>query len=221
MVRILVRAAGCNAPQSACPLSPEHLRVQPLRRASRRAPSRAALLPSTAVSVGDALLSVGPVAAIATCCTDSVFRAANHQKTVRLLDDALLSVGIPSLLSVGIPSLGLVAGTAVMGKPGESKGDDEQDAAQKAAVHAETPSIEHLDVLGRTFLTVQDNHYTDVEVLGGDGTSTITDKDIETRVVLDIEGHEREVIDAHDRVIMRNDWDMAGRQMRTVGMDAG
>ena len=38
-----------------------------------------------------------------------------------------------------------------------SLGTEEQDAANKAAAHADTPSVAHVDSLGRTFLTIADN----------------------------------------------------------------
>ena len=42
-------------------------------------------------------------------------------------------------------------------RAGGAMGTEEQAAAVKAAVHAETPSVAHLDSLGRTFLTVAHN----------------------------------------------------------------
>src|SRR5262249_43493641 len=72
---------------------------------------------------------------------------------------------------------------------GNQMGAAERDAAQKAAVHADTPTVAHLDTLGRLFLTIADN---------GVDQNGVPQK-YATRVVLDIEGNQREVIDARGR----------------------
>ncbi len=82
----------------------------------------------------------------------------------------------------------------------------EQDAAAKAAAHADTPSTAFLDSLGRPFLTVADNG---------------TRGKYETRVELDIEGNQRAVIDAKGRTVMRYEYDMLGNQVRQDSMEAG
>ena len=76
-------------------------------------------------------------------------------------------------------------------------GPQEQDAASKAAVHARTPTIAHFDTLGRTFLTIAHNKFKRTD------TSPIdppTEEFYATRTLLDIEGNQREVLDANDRV---------------------
>lgn len=45
-----------------------------------------------------------------------------------------------------------------------------------------------------------------MESLGGNGQDVVEEDDLETRVVLDIEGQELEVIDPHERSVMRNAW---------------
>ena len=65
--------------------------------------------------------------------------------------------------------------------------------------------------LGRTFLTIADN---------GKDASGATQK-YRTRTVLDIEGNQREVIDALDRVVMRYDYDMLGARIHQASMEAG
>jgi len=75
-----------------------------------------------------------------------------------------------------------------------------------APSHAETPSKVYLDTLGRAFLTVADN--------GRYGK-------YRTRVDLDIEGNQREVTDAKDRVVMVYDYDMLGVRVRQQSMEAG
>ena len=70
----------------------------------------------------------------------------------------------------------------------------EKDAAEKAANHAGTPTLAHLDVLGRTFLTIADN--------GKDeqGNPLL----YETHVRLDIEGNPLVVTDARGNEVMVN-----------------
>ncbi len=85
-------------------------------------------------------------------------------------------------------------------------GAAEQDAAVTAAAHAGTQSVAHMDSLGRTFLTIADN--------GAAGT-------YKTRVELDIEGNQREVIDALGRRVMTYDHDMLGTVIHSRSMEAG
>ncbi len=92
-------------------------------------------------------------------------------------------------------------------RQGGDLGAEEQTAARKAAVHAATPVTSHLDSLGRTFLTISHNRFKRSD-------SPPADPPIEefypTRVLFDIEGNEREVIDAGDRIVMRYHYSMAG-----------
>ena len=95
---------------------------------------------------------------------------------------------------------------------------NETRAAAKTRVHAGTPTVAHADALGRTFLTISHNKfkYTDTPQ---------TDPPVEefygTRVTFDIEGNQREVIDAKDRVVMRYDYDMLGDRIYQASMEAG
>jgi RHS repeat-associated protein len=82
----------------------------------------------------------------------------------------------------------------------------EASAARKPAKHAGTPTVAHLDSLGRTFLTIADN---------GDAGN------YETRVELDIEGNQRSVMDARGRTVMTYDYDLLGVRIHQVSMDAG
>jgi RHS repeat-associated protein len=79
-------------------------------------------------------------------------------------------------------------------------------AAWLAAQHAGTPAVTHLDSLGRAFITVANN---------GPG------RKYETRVVLDVEGNQREVFDARGVQVMWQDFDMLGRALHTISADAG
>ncbi len=88
-------------------------------------------------------------------------------------------------------------------------------AATKTAVHAATPTVAHADSLGRTFLTVAHN-----KAQYSDAVAPV-EEFYATRVVLDIEGNQREVIDARDRVVMRYDYDLLGTRIRQASMEAG
>ncbi|MEG4507170.1 SpvB/TcaC N-terminal domain-containing protein [Microcoleus sp. F6_B4] len=90
-------------------------------------------------------------------------------------------------------------------------GDREMRAAWLAAKHANTPTIAHLDTLARTFLTIADN--------GKDVNNN--DRKYPTRIELDIEGNQRAVIDAKDRIVMGYDWDMLGDRIHQSSMEAG
>jgi RHS repeat-associated protein len=102
--------------------------------------------------------------------------------------------------------------------PSPKTRDAEKRAAEKAAVHAATPTVAHADSLGRTFLTVVHNRFKYSD-------SPPTDPPVEEfhriRIILDIEGSQREVIDAEDRVVMRYDYDMLGNRVHQASMEAG
>ena len=89
---------------------------------------------------------------------------------------------------------------------------------EKPKSHADTPAIAHMDSLGRTFLTVAHNKF---ESKMSDGSVETVEESYPTRIVLDIEGNQREVIDAKDRVVMRYDYDMLGSPIHFASMDAG
>jgi RHS repeat-associated protein len=82
----------------------------------------------------------------------------------------------------------------------------EQDAAMKAAAHANTPMIAYSDTLGRTFLSIADN-----AALGK----------YSTRVELDIQNNQRSVIDALNRKVMMYDYDLLGNRIHRASMEAG
>jgi RHS repeat-associated protein len=85
-------------------------------------------------------------------------------------------------------------------------GAEEQRTAQKAAIHADTPSVIHLDPLGRTLLTIVDN---------GNNRKYLT------RIDMDIENNQRVVSDALGRKVVVYYYDMAGNRIRQDSMDAG
>jgi RHS repeat-associated protein len=96
--------------------------------------------------------------------------------------------------------------------------DAEKRAAEKTSVHAATPTVTHADSLGRTFLIVAHNKFKY-------SNSPPADPPVEefhrTRIILDIEGNQREVIDAEERVVMRYDYDMLGNRLHQASMEAG
>ena len=85
----------------------------------------------------------------------------------------------------------------------------EQAAAMKTAVHAATPSVVYTDSLGRTFLTVAHNKF--------ERNGTTVEEKHATRVVFDIEGNQRDVIDAKDRSVMQYDYSIAGPEQDDNG----
>jgi RHS repeat-associated protein len=106
---------------------------------------------------------------------------------------------------------------------GGALGQDERNAAERAAAHADTPTAVHFDVLGRTFLTVVRNR-----VVSPGHDLDGTEGDVASRVELDIEGNQRSVRDAIEqsgdtlgRVVMRHAFDMLSRRIYQHSMEAG
>ncbi|HEY9814848.1 MAG TPA: hypothetical protein V6D20_03445, partial [Candidatus Obscuribacterales bacterium] len=75
-------------------------------------------------------------------------------------------------------------------------GSAERGAAEKAVIHAETPSTVHVDTLGRPILTIAHNRF--------EQDNNPVDEFYETRVGLDIEGHQLYVMDARGNPVMVN-----------------
>jgi RHS repeat-associated protein len=105
-----------------------------------------------------------------------------------------------------------------VGEPGNtwyarmSSGTTEQrDAAGKALAHADTPTRTHVDPLGRTWLTEQDNG------LDTNGQPQL----FPTQVELDIQGHARRTTDARALVAATHVVDMIGNSLFTHSADAG
>lgn len=82
----------------------------------------------------------------------------------------------------------------------------EQDAAQKAAAHANTPSVTHLDALARPVLSISD--------LGGG-------KLLKTRTSFDIQGNVLSITDPRGIVAFTHQFDLAKRQLAVLSVDAG
>jgi len=92
-------------------------------------------------------------------------------------------------------------------------GREEQEAARKTAVHANTPSLAYADTLGRTFLSIAHNRF--------EHEGSPIDEYFATRTELDIESNQRAVIDALGRVVMRYDYDMLSNRLSQISVDAG
>lgn len=103
-------------------------------------------------------------------------------------------------------------------RQGGALGPQEQAAARQAAVHAETPGVAYADSLGRSFLAVTHNK---LKLSGTPAADPPTEEFHRSRVVFDIEGNEREVIDAKGRVVMRYDYDLLGTCIHHASMEAG
>jgi RHS repeat-associated protein len=88
-------------------------------------------------------------------------------------------------------------------------------AAQKAAIHANTPTIEVLDALGRPFYSFTHNKFKD-HVSNED-----VNQFIGTHIIIDIEGNQRKIFDANENVVMEYKYDMLGNQTYQKSMDAG
>jgi len=106
----------------------------------------------------------------------------------------------------------------------------ERRAAELAAKHANTPAIVHLDVLGRTFLTIAQNTVLD------DNRNVVGIVEYLTHVKLDIEGNPLMITDArgntvmtygvwskdaHNHDILIPAYDIAGQLLYQNSMDAG
>ena len=78
-------------------------------------------------------------------------------------------------------------------RQGGVMGVEEQKAANKAAQHADTPSVAHADSLGRTFLTVAHNRF---NFSNAPAAEPVKEEFSATRVEFDIEGNQRAVRDA-------------------------
>ncbi len=89
----------------------------------------------------------------------------------------------------------------------------ERDSALKTAVHAATPTTAYFDTLGQTIVTDTHNRFV------RDGETV--DEHYATRVVMDIEGNQRAVIDALERVVMQYDYDLLSSRIYTSSMEAG
>jgi RHS repeat-associated protein len=98
-------------------------------------------------------------------------------------------------------------------RQGGALGAIEQTTAAKTTLHAATPELGYSDSLGRLFLTVAHNRF--------ERNGVTQDESYASRVELDIEGRQRHVIDALDRIVMAFDHDLVSTQIHRAGMDGG
>lgn len=92
-------------------------------------------------------------------------------------------------------------------------GAEERAAADKAAAHAATPTVMHLDTLGRPSVTIANNRVRRGEHLFSEYYATRAD--------FDIEDNQRSIRDALGREVMRYGYDMLSTRLRRSSMDAG
>jgi len=95
-------------------------------------------------------------------------------------------------------------------------------AAWLAAQHANTPTVVHLDTLGRAFFTVAHNKISQFDNLGRVTGHTV--QMLATEVVFDIEGNQRSIKDKPEenwRTVVRYHYDMLGGVCHQENMDRG
>jgi RHS repeat-associated protein len=100
----------------------------------------------------------------------------------------------------------------------EKHGNAERDAAKKAAVHAGTPSVAHLDTLGRPFLTIVHNKFEQRTRNNGEDQLVEIEQKYETRVEQDIEGQSLTITDARNNPVMVNTLVSEGQRIRTYDL---
>lgn len=103
-------------------------------------------------------------------------------------------------------------------RQGGALGLQEEEAASKARIHSNTPTVAHFDCLRRTFLTIAHNKFKRTNSLSVDH---MAEEFYGTRVILDIEGEQLEIIDAKSRVLMRYDYNLLGNRIHQASMEAG
>ncbi len=98
-------------------------------------------------------------------------------------------------------------------RKGGELGEQEQEAAEKAARHANTPAVAYMDTLGRNFIAVAHNR-TERE-------GAVLDDKFVTRTILDIQGNPLRVIDPQGRQVTRSEYSLLGSPLHTLSMEAG
>jgi RHS repeat-associated protein len=94
--------------------------------------------------------------------------------------------------------------------------EPEKKVAVRALAHADTPTIAYFDTLGRPFLTITHNR-----VICPGHAKHDTEEKYATCVELDIEGNQREVLDAKNHLVMRYEYNMLGSLTHQESMEAG
>lgn len=98
---------------------------------------------------------------------------------------------------------------------GGALGLAEKSAAQKAALHDNTPATHHSDSLGHSIYTVEHNKFINRT------TSLVQEEFYNTLSVHDISGNPLSIKDPRGNVVMQYFYDNLSRQATTLGMDGG
>ncbi len=92
-------------------------------------------------------------------------------------------------------------------------GKQEQAAANKAATHTNTPALTYYDALGRSFLTIAENRF--------ESDGEIVEETYSSRVNLDIENNQRNILDARKRLVTCSDYNMLSTCVHLASMEGG
>jgi RHS repeat-associated protein len=110
------------------------------------------------------------------------------------------------------------AAAAALLWPDQRDRDAERLAAERAEMHALTPTVAHFDSLGRACVTVTHNKY---KYSDSPEPNPPVEEFLRSRVLLDIQGNHRAVMDAAGRTVMRYDYNLAGTVIHQASMEAG
>ncbi|HEX5736593.1 MAG TPA: SpvB/TcaC N-terminal domain-containing protein [Blastocatellia bacterium] len=97
-------------------------------------------------------------------------------------------------------------------RQGAALGIEQEDAANKAAVHSGTSTVAFFDTLGRVFLTVAHNRF--------ERNGATFEEKYSSRISFDVEGNQRHISDARNRVVVRYDYNLLGSNIRQASMEA-
>ena len=92
-------------------------------------------------------------------------------------------------------------------------GKEEREAACKTYMHANTPRRTYLDALGQAFLYIAQNRFQTQEAKINEFYRTFT--------LFDIEGNSRQITDANERAVAVFEYNMTGRVIHQLSMEAG
>jgi RHS repeat-associated protein len=102
---------------------------------------------------------------------------------------------------------------------GRAPADTQERAAWQSAIHYNTPSVVHLDTLGRPVLSVAHNRIEERDNSGN--LLSVSDEFYNTIINLDIEGNAKSIKDARGNTVMEYGYDMLGHRVYQKSMDAG
>jgi RHS repeat-associated protein len=103
-------------------------------------------------------------------------------------------------------------------RQGGALGAEEQKAAQKTEMHANTPSFSYFDSVGNMFLTVAHNKYLYSNAPAG---TVPTEEFYTSRVVMDIQGNIHSYLDSAGRTTYQDTFSMLGEAITHSTMDMG